>query len=573
MTPPPTPVRQPPAGPDLELLLGDPTQTANPLGYAALVAADERGELSTAGERALHDHGLNAEFVPAALGGRLVGADHLMRRLRAVFRRDSALAIGYGLTSLIASVPVWTSGRPAQRARLAELLLAGGRAAACYTELPHGTDFGRAEFAARAQAGRLVLTGRKDLVNNVARADLLLLFARTDDRPGSRSHSHLLLDRSTLPPDRVTFGPRYPTSGVRGCQLGGVAFDNCPVSPDAVLGEAGTGIETVLRGFQVTRSVLPGMVVGSLDTMLRTVTRFALDRRLYGAPVADLPQTRAVLGGAFADLLVADCLATVAVRALHVLPEQAPVLAPAVKYLVPKLLQDAAYQLSVVLGARGYLREGDYAIFQKHLRDLPVVTLAHASSAVCLASIIPSLPVLARQAGDGPGEVSDQLYRWEEPLPALDFAGLQLTARRDDVCADLRAAHRELAGTGEPHRLTGIFVAELDRLRDRALALPPRDRTVTAGRPGFALAARYTVLLAAAACVGVWRHAPAASFLAEPTWLVTALTRLADRLGADGGQRWSTGADAERYRRLCAELSDRVADARSLDLADRRLAG
>ncbi|MEE6259645.1 acyl-CoA dehydrogenase [Plantactinospora sonchi] len=567
------PARQRPAGSDLELLLGDPWDVDNPLGHAALVAADERGELSGPGERALHDHGLNAEFVPAALGGRFTGADRLMRRLRAVFRRDSALAIGYGLTSLIASVPVWTAGRPEQRDRLAGLLLAGGRAAACYTELPHGTDFGRAEFAARAEAGRLVLNGRKDLVNNVGRADMLLLFARTDARPGSRSHSHLLLDRSDLPPDRVSFGPRYPTSGVPGCQLGGVAFVDCPVTPDALLGEAGTGIETVLRGFQVTRSVLPGMVVGSLDTMLRTVTRFALDRRLYGGSVADLPQTQAVLGGAFADLLVADCLATVAARALHVLPEQAPVLAPAVKYLVPKLLQDAAYQLSVVLGARGYLREGDYAIFQKHLRDLPVVTLAHASSAVCLSSIIPSLPVLARQGWGVPGEVPDRLYRLDAALPPLDFAGLGLAARRDDVCAELLTAHRELAGAAELHRLTGVFVAELGRLRERALALPPRERTVTAGRPSFTLAARYTVVLGAAACVGVWRHAPAGSFLAEPTWLVTALARLADRLGADGGHRWSTGADAERYRRLCAELRDRVADARSLDLACRRLAG
>lgn len=560
-------------------LLGDPADPDNPVGDAAVLAADERAELPAAGEELLHRYGFNAEFVPAELGGRLTSAEHLMRTARAVFRRDSALGIGYGVTSLIAAVPVWIAGRPDQRRALADLLLAGGRASACYTELPHGADFTRDELTARPEGDRLLLNGRKDLVNNVGRSDALLVFARTGQRVGSRSHSHVLVERPDLPPDRVAFGPRYHSAGVRGCQLGGVEFRDCPVRPDALLGTPGvaegTGLETVMRAFQVTRSVLPGMMTGVLDTQLRTVARFALTRRLYGRPVVDLPQSRAVLAGVFADLLAADCLATVAARGLHLLAAQTVTLAAAVKYFVPVLLQDAAYDLSVLLGARSYLREGEYAIFQKHLRDLPVVTLAHASSAVCLASIVPYLPVLARRAWQpGTPPAPDALFQPGGPLPALDLGGLSLIAGADDLAGTLRAAAGLPRVTDDPWlaRPVAALVAELDVLRDRAAGLPPRERTVTAGRPGFALAGRYAIVLAGAACVGVWQAAPAGSFLADPAWVGLALGRLAARLGRDAVPA-GRGATASADERLCAELTDRIADNRACTLTAERLAG
>jgi alkylation response protein AidB-like acyl-CoA dehydrogenase len=573
-------VRPDETGPaELERLLGDPADDANAVGHAALLDADERGELLPAGEDLLSRYGFNAEFVPVPLGGRFVSAEQLMRTARAVFRRDSTLGIGYGVTSLIAAVPVWTSGRSGQQRALARLLLSGRRASACYTELPHGADFTRDELTARLDGGRLLLNGRKDLVNNVARADALLVFARTGDRAGSRSHSHVLVETADLPPDRVVFGPRYHSSGVRGCLLGGVEFRDCPAPADAVLGEpgagAGAGLETVLRAFQVTRSVLPGMMTGVLDTQLRTVARFALTRRLYGRPVADLPQSRATLAGAFADLLAADCLATVAARGLHLLNGQTATLAAAVKYLVPVLLQDAAYELSVLLGARSYLREGEYAIFQKHLRDLPVVTLAHASSAVCLASIVPQLPVLVRRAWHaGAAPAPADLFRPGGALPALDFGTLSLTTSADDLCGTLRAMATLPAVTGDPllRGPVAALVEELDLLRDRCAELPPRDRTVTAGRAGFALAGRYALVLAAAACLGVWDAAPGGSFLADPAWVAAALRRLAGRLGRDPLPA-GRGATAAVDERMCAELAARLTDNRSCTLTAERLAG
>ncbi|MER6901615.1 acyl-CoA dehydrogenase, partial [Amycolatopsis sp. NPDC000740] len=500
----------------VQAVLGDPYDSSNPLAHEHILAADEQGEVIAAGERALAAHGVNAEFVPERLGGRFRQADSLTTGLRPVFRRDATLGIAYGITSFIGAVPVWTSGDQAQQRWLAELLLAGGRCSAGYTELAHGADFGRTELSARRQGDSFVVRGGKQLINNIERAQAVTVFARTSEQPGSRSHSHLLIDLRAVKTTRLQ---RSRTGGMRGALLGAIEFDDCAVPASAVVGEPGGAMETVLRAFQATRSILPGVVVGILDSQLRIVTRFATTRRLYDGAVGDMPHVRAALTGAFLDLLIADCLALVGARALHVLPGETSVLTAAVKYLVPKVLQEADYDLSVVLGARSYLRDGEYGIFGKNSRDLPVAALAHASAAVCQASIIPQLPALARRSWLDAAPAPDSLFDLGAQLPALRWHELALNSRgADSVTAMLPALYGQCQG--ELRSVVADLIAAFAELKTGCAQLAPRDRTVIAGPHSFDLAHRYAVLVAASACLGVWSRRT--DFLGDPAWVTAA---------------------------------------------------
>ncbi|MFD3471852.1 acyl-CoA dehydrogenase [Streptomyces sp. NPDC058682] len=554
----------------LESLLGDPTAEDNPLGFAAFVAADERGDLLATGERALDSFGLGAEFVPRALGGRLGRADRLARVLRPLFRRDVALGLGHGASNLVGSVNVWSASSPEQRRWLADVLLRNGRIAAAYTDMSTGNDVTHTGFRAELRGAELVLNGRKEIINNIARAEAVTVLARTSDAPGSRSHSMVLMDTASAPRDRLRFLPRYRTSGVRGMYLGGVEFRDCALPVDTVAGEFGEAMETVLRAFQVTRAVLPSAAVGTLDQQLRTVMDFATQRRLYQRTVAELPHARSVLTWAFLDLLIADCFATTVCRALHVLPRQTSVYAAAVKFLVPLLMRDTVHELSVVLGARSFLREGPHAVFQKHMRDLPVASLVHAGGTVCQATIIPQLPRLARMSWLSDAPAPAELFHLDLPLPDLDFERLAITAgRQDPLMATLTDVEPELRA--DP--VLGPLVSQLhDELRDLKRdcgELSPRDRTPLAGPVSFQLAERYAMLLAAAACLGIWRHNAdnPSSFLRDIGWLTGALSRLTARLGYPP-VLGAEGVQPEIYR----ELAHRHATGRGFDLTGRRLA-
>ncbi|MEU5037398.1 acyl-CoA dehydrogenase family protein [Streptomyces rubiginosohelvolus] len=530
--PAPATGRPPTAG--LEAVLGDPHDPANPLGLHAVLAADERAELLPEGERALDAWGLNAEFVPARLGGRLTDIERLMHVMRAVSRRDPTLALGYGFTNYISGSAVWTSGSPSQQRRMADILLAGGKTAAGYNELPHGNDFTRTDLTATRDGGRLLLDGHKQVVNNIGRADAVVLLARTGEGPGNRSHSHVFVDFAEGHEDRVRRDERFPTAGLRGCLIGGAEFTAFPVPADAHIGPVGGAMETVLRAFQTTRAVAPGMMAGAFDTILRTVTRFTLERRLYGRRVADLPHARATLVAAYADLLAADALTTVSCRALHVLPGQTSVLTAANKYLAPKLLHRASRDLGAILSANSYLRDGSYAIFQKFARDLPAITFAHANASVCLATMLPQLPRMAATSWGHAGQPPAGLFRLDAPLGDIDYQALELTARGADRLTST-LAHPGVAELlpEAAARLIALFRTDLADLRERCLALRPTDTSVMAGRAGYVLADRYAHLAAASACLGIWFHNQHAAdpFLASPHWLTAALTRLATRLG------------------------------------------
>ncbi|MEV4757001.1 acyl-CoA dehydrogenase [Micromonospora sp. NPDC049559] len=579
---------------ELEAVLGDPRDGANPVGAARILRADERGELLAAGEEALASWGLNAEFVPARLGGRLVAADRLVRAVRPVFRRDLSLGLGYGVTSLMAAVNVWSAGTPAQRRRVADLLLRGERLAVAYHEPEHGNDLARNEFAARVDGDLLRLAGSKRVVNNIARCAAFVLFARTADSAGPRAHSLLLVERDRLDPARVAFLPRTRTSGVRGVRLGGVRAADLPVPATALLGAPGRGMENALRSFQVTRAVLPGLAVGAVDTALRTVLRFAMSRRLYGGTVLDLPHARETLAGALADLLAVDALATAACRGLHLLPEQSSLHSAAAKYLGARLLTGAMEELAVVLGARYYLREGEHALFGKHLRDLPVVGLGHAGETACLLAIIPQLPALARRAWRTPAAPPPALFAGppgplaapaapppELPtpppdpaaplvapdadpagLPELDFARLTLaSAGRDDLTGLLLTATVPEDG---PRHLVASLADSLRALARDAATTPPARRGPLADPETMRLAERYALLLAAAAAVGTWlagreRGDP---FLGEPRWLAATLARLYGHLAGRPAPLPAGTADW-----LVRTLLDRERDGLSFDLS------
>lgn len=554
----------------LEKLFGDAAEPANPVGRDAVLASDDRAEMLSAGEELLDDFKLNAHFVPEELGGRFTGLPGLIGVMRAVYRRDPCLGLGYGAGSFMAGANVWTAGRETQRIRLAERLLSGSRVACAYHELAHGNDLSRASLTALpGPGGGLLLNGRKEIVANLRRAESMVVFARTDPAAGGRSHSQLLLDTGSLDRRRLRHLERFGTAGMRGVQLGGIEFADCPVPSDSIVGTAGHGVETAMRSFQLTRIALPGMTIGLLDTALRTALRGAQGRRLYGATAADLPLSRVLLAEAFADLLLADVFTTVAARSVHTATAQAGIYASAVKSFVPRLLMGSVYRLSELLGSQFYLRNAEQPLFHKLLRDVQPSAFGHASRVSSQLVLLSQLPLTARRSwrASETSELPPETFRSEAPLPPLDFGRLAVTAGgRDPLARSLAngTAARRICGGAKPEdRITieaRAYAAELDSLAAAAGALRADQLGPAAAPLAFDLVDRWTGVLAAAACLASWwnRPASAAGFGADPAWVRAALHRLGAHLGRHRDPLPAELADplyAELVRRFDAGLT------------------
>jgi len=277
-----------------------------------------------------------------------------------------------------------------------------------------------------------------------------------------------------------------------------------------------------LTTLQYTRTMVAGMALGAADTALRLALGWGRSRRLYGRPILAIPAVRDLLLGSFLDILIGECVAMVAARALTLAPRRTSLWAAVAKYVVPNLCERVARDAAAVLSARSYLREGVAAgVFQKVARDVAITSIFEGTQLVQLALIAAQLGQVARARTPGAPVATDRLGDLSAPAPAWDPpatrprigdpGGDDLVERwllGDEACPEAGPALRSLRG-----RAAGLRAA------------------LTADRRPVDLAAarRHCALHAAACCLQVWRSnrerlAPEA---AGGEWLALCLERLA----------------------------------------------
>ena len=303
--------------------------------------------------------------------------------------------------------------------------------------------------------------------------------------------------------------------------MGGIAFEDCRLPASALLKPAGRGMEMALTTLQYTRTMIGGMALGAADTALRLALGWGRARRLYGETILAIPAVRALLLGAFLDVLIAECVVTVAARALTLAPRRMSLWAAVTKYLVPNLCEGIVRDAAAVLSARSYLREGIAGgIFQKIARDVAITSIFEGTQLVQLSLIASQLGQLRRTGRRDAEPVDlDRLCDLGMPAPAWDPSTTRL--RLGDPGGDELverwfgpAEHRaEQAGLG-PRAIAAL--RSLERLSESPTSA------------NFSLARRHCVVHAAACCLQIWRTnrdrlLPAA---ADGEWLVLCLERL-----------------------------------------------
>lgn len=502
---------------DLEQALGDPCSPGARVPFATLMEQDEREEAPLGAFETLRAWGVHAHLVPEVLGGRLSSFEDLLALVRVVSRRDLVLTTGLGST-MLAAIPVWAWGNDDQRRQVADLLLGSG-AFGCFavSERDAGSDLQATTTRANMVDGGFRLRGEKWLVGNASRASFVVTLART----GS-SLSLLFVRPDRLPAAACRRLPRIRTLGLRGHDMGGIAFEDCRLPASALLEPAGRGMEMALTTLQYTRTMIGGMALGAADTALRLALGWGRDRRLYGGPILTIPAVRGLLLGAFLDLLIAECVVTVAARALTLAPRRMALWAAVTKYLVPNLCEGIVRDAAAVLSARSYLREGIAGgIFQKIARDVAVASIFEGTQLVQLSLIASQLGGLRRSGRRDVEPVDlDRLCDLSTPAPAWDPSATRL--RVGDPGGD-ELVERWFGPAGRRAQEAG--------LRSRAsAALRTLERLTTApGLADYTQAGRHCLLHAAACCLQVWltnrdRLDPAA---AAGEWPALCLERLA----------------------------------------------
>ena len=201
---------------------------------------------------------------------------------------EEASAINYAFETTIATA--LSCAYPLHRhatAPVRERYLAGivdGReiGAICVTEPDAGSDTSRLATRIQFNAARneWVVSGNKRYISNAGVADVYIVYGVTDPAlPAGKGLSAVVVPSGTA---GLSFPRRYTFMGRRGCVVGEVAFENCRVPADHLLGTTNGGMRVMAEMFNFERIILGGSALGVARSAFDIATAHAQRREAFG---------------------------------------------------------------------------------------------------------------------------------------------------------------------------------------------------------------------------------------------------------------------------------------------------
>ncbi len=191
----------------------------------------------------------------------------------------------------LGSGPISLFGTDVQRARYLPAVASGAKIAAfALSEPDAGSDAAALSTTARADGDAYVINGVKTWISNGGIADFYVVFARTNDAPGAKGVSALIVDADApglCVAERIPLIAPHP--------LARLEFKDVRVPRSALIGPEGAGFKVAMSTLDVFRSTVGAAALGLArrafdETLARVATR-----RLAGAPLAALQMTQASL--------------------------------------------------------------------------------------------------------------------------------------------------------------------------------------------------------------------------------------------------------------------------------------
>ncbi|MDX6351851.1 MAG: hypothetical protein QOF84_6641 [Streptomyces sp.] len=306
------------------------------------------------------------------------GGDHLAYCLvtEELGRGDSAVRgiVSVSLGLVAKSIAAWGSEEQ-KRAWLPALT--SGEAVGCFGLTEPGTGSDAANLTTRAvrDGGDYVISGTKMFITNGTWADVVLLFARTNDTPGHKGVSAFLVPTDS---PGLTRREIHGKLGLRGQATAELVLEDVRVPASAMIAPEGKGFSVAMSALAKGRMSVAAGCVGIAQACLDAAVRYAGEREQFGKPIAAHQLVQELIADIAVDVDAARLLTW---RVADLIDRGQPF---ATESSVAKLYASEAAVRSAnnalqVFGGYGYIDE--YPV-GKLLRDARVMTLYEGTSQI-----------------------------------------------------------------------------------------------------------------------------------------------------------------------------------------------
>ena len=247
----------------------------------------------------LGELGVLGTTIPEKYGGG--GFDYLAEAIcgEQIGRISPAIALSCGAHSNLCCDNLYRNGTEEQRKRYLPPLCRGEKIGAlALTEPNAGSDAVSIQTTAKKDGDYYILNGTKMFITNGTIADTLIVYTKTTPDRGAKGITAFIVEKG--------FQGSFTSShiekmGYRGSPTAELAFGDYRVPQQNILGRENQGIDVMMSGLDMERSILCGLALGILASALELSIKYANERVQFGQPIGRFQ----LIQGKIADMYVA----------------------------------------------------------------------------------------------------------------------------------------------------------------------------------------------------------------------------------------------------------------------------
>ena len=232
----------------------------------------------------LFELGIMGIEIPESYGGAGASFFHAVLAVEALSRVDPSIGVLVDVQNTLVINAFVRWGNSDIKQRYLPKLAAGKVGAYCLSEAGSGSDAFALQTRATETADGYVLNGRKLWITNGNEADVFLVFANISPEAGYRGITAFIVERGAK---GFTVGKKEDKLGIRASSTCELLFEDCTVSRDRILGEAGKGYKVAIETLNEGRIGIGAQMIGLAQGALDHSIKYTKERKQFGKAIAD----------------------------------------------------------------------------------------------------------------------------------------------------------------------------------------------------------------------------------------------------------------------------------------------
>jgi butyryl-CoA dehydrogenase len=244
------------------------------------------------------------------------------------------------------------------------------------TEPDAGSDVAGIKTFATLQGNEWILNGNKMWITNGSYGGVGIVIAQTQKDGGSRGLTAFLVEKGT--PGFSSKGI-HNKLGLHSSDTAELAFDNCRIPKDNLLGTVGKGMSVALSAFDCARLGVAARSVGAAQACIDACVAYSQSRKQFGKPIGSFQLMQELIADMTVETEAARLLTYRAATIKDTTGEAATIETSMAKYYASEVVQRVAHNAIQIHGSYGY---SDEYPMERIWRDARIGSILEGTSQV-----------------------------------------------------------------------------------------------------------------------------------------------------------------------------------------------